>query len=34
MALSDKYRKKREEVTTERERLAIERAQSSVKRVM
>ena len=34
MALSDKYRKKREAITSERERLAIERAQSSVKRIM
>ena len=34
MALSDKYRKKREEITTEKERLAIERAKSSINRVM
>lgn len=34
MSLSDKYRKKREEVSSEKERLAIERAQSSVKRIM
>lgn len=34
MSLSDKYKKKREAVATERERLAIERAQSSIKHLM
>lgn len=34
MALSDKYRKKREAVASERERLAVERAQGSIKRIM
>lgn len=34
MALSDRYRKASEQVANERQRLAIERAQSSVKRLM
>jgi hypothetical protein len=34
VSLSDKYKKKREAVATERERLAIERAQSSIKHLM
>lgn len=34
MALSDHYRKKREEISAERERLAIERAKGSVARVL
>ena len=34
MALSDKYKKKKEAIHTERERLAVERAQSSVKRII
>lgn len=34
MALSDLYKKKREQISAERERLAIERAKDSVTRVM